>query len=300
MRLLIATLLCLLPTVAMAQPYSTFGAIPLSNADIQNDGTNWLMTGIVPQTDSTYDLGSTGVRWANVWTDAITVGAAASSGSLAVSADATIGDDLTVTGSTIMQQRIFLVEGDSLSNDGGDFPAYFYAISADMAQMRYVNDATGGNRTDQMVSDDISGSYVLGNDQDGIFSVCGGTNDLGQGRTDAQIYADLQTLWANAKADGYRVIAYTVPPATGYTVPQEAYRVALNTSIKSDKSLYDWLVDLSTIYPDPSDTTYYQVDGTHFNTTASLKTAKHLQMLLEYEPYELRPYGTTSTGQGAS
>lgn len=46
---------------------------------------------IIPTTDSLYDLGSTGTRWAEIWGDALTIGGTATLSTVAVSTDLTFG-----------------------------------------------------------------------------------------------------------------------------------------------------------------------------------------------------------------
>lgn len=62
-----------------------------------------------------------------------------------------------------------------------------------------------------------------------------GTNDLlGGSRTAAQLQADTEALCLLMQADGALVIVSTILPATGYTAPKEAHRVAYNTWLRAN------------------------------------------------------------------
>lgn len=116
---------------------------------------------------------------------------------------------------------------------------------------------------------------------DGYYSTRGllfhwsGTNDLYAGTATATIFASLQAQWAAARADGFKVIAFTVAPrgdvngvggaATTWTAGMETERNALNALIIADSANYDALIRVDTLFPTPSDTTYFQADRLHLN-----------------------------------
>ena len=94
-----------------------------------------------------------------------------------------------------------------------------------------------------------------------------GVNDLGAGATAAAIYANLQTLWSDERAAGYKVVAMTLIDSPY----NETTRAAINADIKSNTSLYDALVDLAA---DPTmgcngcaaNATYFNPDQLHPTT----------------------------------
>jgi len=96
----------------------------------------------------------------------------------------------------------------------------------------------------------------------GYFFLLAGINDLAH-TTDSGlvIYGRLQSLWSQAQADGYKVVAATVTGMQGLTADRELQRQALNLSIRTSSN-WDYLLDLDAVLPDPSDTTFYQ-DGLH-------------------------------------
>lgn len=78
-----------------------------------------------------------------------------------------------------------------------------------------------------------------------IYMVWEGTNSLFFGASAATTIADLQTLWALARATGYKVVAMTILPRSnvGTPVTFEADRQTVNTWIRANGSLYDALAD---------------------------------------------------------
>lgn len=102
-----------------------------------------------------------------------------------------------------------------------------------------------------------------------------GINDLVT-RTPQQVYNDLKTAWAQAKADGFFVFAHTITPIVNTEINNKAY--ILNDLIRSDKSLYYRLVDLGSAFSgiNPSDPNYYYPDGVHPNYGGSLIYAKEV------------------------
>lgn len=74
-----------------------------------------------------------------------------------------------------------------------------------------------------------------------------GTNDFNVGlRTEAQLYANLQTQCGNIRASGGTVIVATVLPATGFDATREARRVAYNANVRTNwASFADGLADFA-------------------------------------------------------
>src|SRR6185295_4316003 len=64
--------------------------------------------------------------------------------------------------------------------------------------------------------------------------------------TAQNIYDSLSNQWQNARADGFFVTAFTIPffdAANGSNATVEAIRASLNTKIRQDSTLYDYLLD---------------------------------------------------------
>lgn len=79
-----------------------------------------------------------------------------------------------------------------------------------------------------------------------IVFVAYGTNDITSGRTDAQIYADIQSYCALVQADGAKAIVATILPASGHSAPQQATRLSVNDSVRTNwASFADGLADFA-------------------------------------------------------
>lgn len=98
--------------------------------------------------------------------------------------------------------------------------------------------------------------------------VCG-TNDLANGRTAAQLLADVQTYAAARRAEGWRVVVCTVAPrtfdtdgVTPWPAGKETQRTTYNASLRSTWSSWaDALVDLDAYAPALSDGIHLTVAG---------------------------------------
>lgn len=71
-----------------------------------------------------------------------------------------------------------------------------------------------------------------------------GHNDLWHSVPAATTYTNTKTYWAQARADGFVVIAFTVPPSSYLSSVQEAQRIIFNDDVRSDPRLYDYLIDV--------------------------------------------------------
>jgi hypothetical protein len=94
-----------------------------------------------------------------------------------------------------------------------------------------------------------------------------GTNDLAtaQGRSAAQLYADIQTYCAMVQAMGGKVIVGTIASRSdgAWSVGSEAQRVAYNTLLRDDHSFADGFADIDLI--DPA----RQADAVHWTAAST-------------------------------
>lgn len=191
---------------------------------------------------------------------------------------------------TTYNNRRFVFEGDSLTDatgltgPTGVWPVQLSNVSSYVKSGQRYNVATSGQRVAQMTSQytaQVSPYKPIRSTDDTYFFLWAGTNDIGNGDSSATIYANLKTLWANAKTNGFNVVAFTVTPRSDYTVGngRETTRLALNNLILSDPTLYDYLVRPDVYFPTSSNTTYYS-DGIHLTATANLALAKQIGSLL--------------------
>lgn len=184
---------------------------------------------------------------------------------------------------------VFVFEGDSLTanNNNGitpypdklllqsNFlrkgPQYNVAITGDTIQNISGNSYSEQIKPLKFPSCSFKDFYVF---------IWAGTNDLGV-RTAAQIYADLQTFWAAAKADGFKVVAFTISKRAAPNAlsgPNETKRQDVNTSIKSNLTLFNYLIDVDVLFPDASDLTYFY-DGLHNTDAGTLLIAQNINTI---------------------
>jgi lysophospholipase L1-like esterase len=110
--------------------------------------------------------------------------------------------------------------------------------------------------------------------------VCCGSNDIGQGRTDTQVVADLTSMCTGLRSLGIKTVIATITPrnaASGYTAGNITTLNSVNATIRSGFSTYadalaDWAADAR--LQDPTDATYYASDQVHTNDAGdSVKAA---------------------------
>ena len=114
--------------------------------------------------------------------------------------------------------------------------------------------------------------------------MCGGTQDVLENDTAATIYADMVAYANAARVAGFEpIVATTVPPSTTFSGPQETQRAAANVLILADASnAFDGVADV-TVAPlnNPADTTYWNVDGIHWNETGCGLVADIVRAVIE-------------------
>lgn len=95
--------------------------------------------------------------------------------------------------------------------------------------------------------------------------VYAGINDLlGLHRPADTIYSNLKKIWAKARNDGYKVVAFTVC-YSGYLIPSQVPEwEKYNQLIKSNPLLYTKCIDMAAIF-DPRTTPQWFTDPTHLN-----------------------------------
>jgi len=112
-----------------------------------------------------------------------------------------------------------------------------------------ITEAQVGRSVSQ-IRDAVRSNTRLGDAKNMV--VLGGTNDIGGGKSAADIFAILQQVWAMGKEKGAKIIALTVPPAKGYSgfasnfESINAKRLVLNNLIK-DSLIPDQVVDLDVL-----------------------------------------------------
>jgi len=202
--------------------------------------------------------------------------------------------------------KMIVISGDSFSNDvsqfgvAGDFPTYFL-YGQKNHDWKHVVTAVAGRTVATMLANytaEITPYARNYEHQERMLMLYGGINDMFASRTATATYNDLKSMWANAKAQGFTVIAYTICSATTLTAPQEAERVSLNTMILSDRSLYDYVVEAAVLFPDPANTLFFNVDGTHLNTNGAEYLGKKTYEYVYNDYLAVQPTQAINIGTG--
>jgi lysophospholipase L1-like esterase len=172
--------------------------------------------------------------------------------------------------------------GDSITDGIESFVVPATQSAAIDANSRYTDDLTrllGSKSRISVVNAGISGNQLLDETvpqagpsglqrlQDDVLDVPGvsdviieeGINDLGQGKTAAEIEAGLTAAVSQLHAAGLNVLVATIMPVGGVVLPSyaapsvEAYRQTINNWIRSGGSGADGVVDFDGALRDPSD-----------------------------------------------
>ena len=192
-------------------------------------------------------------------------------------------------------------EGDSIVSQGNPtWPNYIATYDPHLAKAgNVVNYGQSGDRMVSMVGEYATQAHLnrpTKPTDEGWFFLHGGGNDLVDGTSGATVYGYLQSIWASARADGYKVVAMTITPR-GFTAPQEAQRQILNNLILSDPTQYDYVIRPDVLLNDPSNANYYY-DTTHPTVLGAQLIAQLVATTINAKPWALIPtvaYNATST-----
>ena len=209
--------------------------------------------------------------------------AGAPQGTPAAQADVTTGTSTalyvspaTLAGASVRSCPNFstiVCEGDSLTDVAGPtgpsgiWPLQLLSYLPELRAASYANVATSGEKAQQMQYEYATQGHLYAPKpgQLGLFTLLAGTNDIGAGTSGSTTFTYLQYIWAAARADGFRVMAFTVPQNASCAASGtlEIQRQALNSLILSATSNWDYCVDIDKIltYTDMSDNTHPTVTG---------------------------------------
>jgi len=201
------------------------------------------------------------------------------------------------------KKLIVVIEGDSIS-DPASIPLN-WAVQLTATASPYFGKATvsnyalGGDTANNMVGEYATQGQTkrpTNNGDEGWFFLMAGTNDIGGWSFPAaDIYDDLKAIWASARADRFKVVAFTILPSGIFTPAQEAIRKSLNTLILSDPSLYDFVIRPDIVLPDPTNATdYEQVFQLHPTADGSRRIADLVETVISYKPWLLIPTTTVT------
>lgn len=151
------------------------------------------------------------------------------------------------------------IEGDSLATQQyGLWPSMLAA----QIPGKYTNNSHEGRASAESVA--LYDGAFKGRKGD-FFILVVGTNDANN-QNAPLTFANIRAIWAKARADGYKVIAFTVSNQRdfypGFVVAQD-FREKINAAIRGASSEYDALIEPDVLLPDADDKTAY-VDTVHF------------------------------------
>ena len=200
---------------------------------------------------------------------------------------------------TTNAHRSIVVNGDSISWPFSTTWPYRMAIKSPLfSRGTFTNYSVGGKTAATIAGEYSSTTHNQRPVQPGDeawFFLFAGTNDIYADTTGAATYAHLQTSWAAARAEGFKVCAFTVMDSTRNSAGQRAQLVILNNLIKGTPSLYDYLVRADLVLPNPASGTYF-ADGIHPTAAGDELIASAVAVALD----GYRPYAVVHTGPEVS
>jgi hypothetical protein len=170
-------------------------------------------------------------------------------------------------------------DGDSLtsSNNPAAYPVFFTNIYfPTLSGVIVSNVAVSGQNAYDMLYNRYT-NFVQpckpAGTTNAILFAWGGANDVFYATNNADaIIAILSNYWSVAKADGFTVVAFTIPDRGNYTAGTatdmaQQTKSQVNAFIRNS-SLWDYLVDVANKFP-IANTRYYFSDSIHFTTNSA-------------------------------
>lgn len=174
------------------------------------------------------------------------------------------------------QQDVYVADGDSLTQGIASqyLQSYPWYMERQLPRGMMIYNAAWAAKT-------LGGSTGLISRYDGftaklfnskakrnIISMLGGTNDIQEGRDEADVFNLVKQYASIARKTGFKVIVATIIPRASFTTKMEATRLALNTMIRTKwKSFADGIADLAAdpafCSPNVTSSNIYVEDGIH-------------------------------------
>lgn len=195
------------------------------------------------------------------------------------------GGNLTVDTTLLNSQGLFRVSNANLGFSGDSITVGYPGTSGQAypAVLMGLSNVVGGSNTKTVSA---LGGWTIANLQSdytttlhpvspavtgkaGYLFVLTGTNDLYASASAATIESGLTTYWGTATADGWKVIAMTIPPNTNGNISTQETWALVNDWIRTATTLWWNIIDVANLFPDPYDTNFYY-DGVHFQVTATI------------------------------
>lgn len=187
--------------------------------------------------------------------------------------------------SQIVPSSVFPVQvtmGDS-TTFGNDIPAQAWRVALSSLAGKTGHNASANGRTiGQMVS--AYGTEVIpfaptATAVPAVTTLLIGNNSFFT-ETAAQAFAELTPLIQNSRNFGFYVVLMTVTPASSQGPGSNWDNVRLAYNLMLQEAWYsgqvDFCFDLAALLPDPTNQTFYESDGTHYNAAGNTLIANTL------------------------
>lgn len=185
---------------------------------------------------------------------------------------------------------LYVFEGDSMSVESPrSWPIQLARDNAAVQAGESVNVARRGTKTLLLRRDYLRQVEPIrpAPGQKAIYFLFMGSVDLARDTMPAEdIYQNLAWAWRQARDEGFRVVAFTIKPATGIAGAREKEREKLNRLILADPSRYDALVRTELLLPDPRDRNVILADGMHPTEAGHKRIADAVNKLLGAKTWE--------------
>jgi lysophospholipase L1-like esterase len=196
--------------------------------------------------------------------------------------------------------------GDSIvDNTWPTWPDYLGTYAPYFAKSaNFVNYGISGQRMSAAVTNYLTQAHLnrpTRTIDEGWCFVHGGGNDISDGVAVATVYGYLQSLWASARADGYKVVAVTILPRASWGSASQAVVDTLNALILNDSTLYDYVVRADQVLNNPANGLWY-IDTTHPTVLGAQMIAQTVATVMNTRPWTLNPNpagGLTGIGGAA-
>lgn len=181
----------------------------------------------------------------------------------------------------------FVFEGDSLSTPDWSetsVPSLLAGL-VNGGLIGYENYAVSGQTTTQMVSQYVSQGALSKPEDNELkwFSVEGGINDMQAGDSAADIIGRLSVLYASARADKYKVLAWTLHDWTD-DAAKIAKTSAINEWILAHPELYDEVLRMDQLFYSYVDQGAEYIDRIHPNASGRARIAQAIYNLVPHGP----------------
>jgi hypothetical protein len=174
----------------------------------------------------------------------------------------------------------FILEGDSLTAGTGrpKYQDYFSTFITD--RITITNVAQGGRALAGAASNYAANVFplrpaVTGVNKAYLFFWVGanGSNDTGVYPNASDFIAAWNSYTAQAKADGFTIVAFTILPHSVYSVSR---RIEINQGIRQSVNA-DIVIDVERLFPDKENTLYFEGDQIHLLAAAQSRIASHIE-----------------------